>query len=198
MTQLWQRQTQSCLPSVIANLLAHPAPLPPHGWCDRHTDKAEPCPHPDATPLHKPLLKSSVSALSCFSELHSCIPPSYIKPHHKDAVILCLELWLLKRDFFTKSWNSPSPFNIWNQSGGKGGALGAVTSKHNLVLSPAKLLLAALQCACAKQMLKAGSHGCTLWHSSWQREKSSLNKAAHSRLFPWPHYLHLCPLHHQV
>lgn len=42
---------------------------------------------------------SRVSAVNCFSELHSCIPPSYIKPHHKDSIILCLELWLLKRDW---------------------------------------------------------------------------------------------------
>lgn len=67
------------------------------------------------------------------------------------------------------------------RQGVRRGTLGAMTSNHNLVLSPASRFLAALLRAHAKQMMKAGSYGHISWCIPWLREKATLKQAVH-----WP------------
>lgn len=175
--------------------------MPLHGWlalcvrCDGHTDEAGCCPwpaqhleHADAAQLQNTPAWELLSVLSAWLLLlwvawqEALHPPSYIKitlSSHLDSAA-CSFGWIYLF-VFNKCWSSPLPFSTWNQAGGEEGTLGAMTSNHNLVLSPASRFLAALLLAHTKQMMKAGSYGHISWCIPWLREKASPKQAVH-----WP------------
>lgn len=151
MTELWQRQIHSCLPDSAQ------FDCKSHGW------PCTTCPHmAEATdtqtrlnPVYtlstlmlltstNPSSRTAVNALKCFSELHSCIPPFlHQTPSQGFSYPVSGALAFKERLDFLLNLETP-PFSIWNQSGGKRGTLGAVTSKHSLVLCPAKLFMVGL------------------------------------------------------